>query len=158
MNHTRKKSLIWNATCLAVLLWTLFIWGNSLLPAAQSSNFSHSVLSLVEPLLRLLHIPAVPAHTVLRKLGHMTEFALLGLLWSALLHQVALPGRYSRVLGAGGLCLLTALMDETIQLFSPGRGSQVSDVWIDLGGACIGIAAACLIRRLRSFTSKNHSA
>lgn len=158
MNHTRKKSFLWKATCLVVLLWTLFIWGNSVLPAAQSSSFSHSVLSLVEPLLRLLHIPTAPAHMVLRKLGHMTEFALLGLLWSALLHQTALPGRYSRVLGAGGLCLLTALMDETIQLFSPGRGSQVSDVWIDLGGACMGIAFACLLRHLWSSSSKSRGA
>ncbi len=158
MNHTHKTSLLWKITCLAVLLWILFIWGNSVLPAAKSSSISHSVLSLVEPLLRMLHIPTASAHTVLRKLGHMTEFALLGLLWSALLHQVALPGRYSRLLGAGGLCLLIALTDETIQLFSPGRGSQVSDVWIDLGGACLGIAAAYLIRRLWISVSKKHGA
>ena len=30
--------------------------------------------------------------------------------------------------------LLTALTDETIQLFVPGRSGQVTDIWIDFSG------------------------
>ena len=35
--------------------------------------------------------------------------------------------------------LLTALTDETIQMFSDGRSSQLTDVWLDLSGAMAGI-------------------
>ena len=35
--------------------------------------------------------------------------------------------------------LLTALTDETIQLFSPGRSSQVLDVWLDFMGVLAGL-------------------
>ena len=30
--------------------------------------------------------------------------------------------------------VLTAMADETIQIYSPGRSSQVTDVWLDLAG------------------------
>lgn len=46
--------------------------------------------------------------------------------------------------------LMTALTDETIQLFSAGRSSQVTDVWIDFAGCLAGIAvctAICVIFR-----------
>ncbi len=35
--------------------------------------------------------------------------------------------------------LLTALTDETIQLFVPGRSGQVTDVWIDFSGVLTGL-------------------
>lgn len=40
---------------------------------------------------------------------------------------------------------LTALADETIQLYSAGRSSQVTDVWLDLIGVLAGIFAAVLV-------------
>ena len=40
------------------------------------------------------------------------------------------------------LGLLTALCDETIQLFYAGRGSSVTDVWIDFAGVLTGMALA----------------
>lgn len=41
--------------------------------------------------------------------------------------------------------LITALMDETIQLFSAGRSSQVTDVWIDFAGCVVGIVVCTAI-------------
>ena len=35
--------------------------------------------------------------------------------------------------------LLTALTDETIQLFVPGRSGQVTDIWIDFSGVMTGL-------------------
>ena len=44
---------------------------------------------------------------------------------------------------------LTALTDETIQLFSPGRSSQVTDVWIDFAGVVTGtLLAAFLVQAI----------
>lgn len=75
-------------TGLAAIACIAFIWGNSLLPAAQSAQASRSVLDLLDPILDQLHIPKGDAHRVIRKLAHMSEFALLGLLWSSLLIQL----------------------------------------------------------------------
>lgn len=38
--------------------------------------------------------------------------------------------------------MTTAFLDETIQLFVPGRSGQISDVWVDLLGAAVGIVLA----------------
>lgn len=129
------------------VLWPLVIWGHSLLPAARSSAESTWVMEAMAPLLTLTGLAPDCWHTLVRKLAHMTEFALLGAFWTA-----ALPpdgagdcslkkGRACQILLA---CLLTALADETIQLFVPGRGSAVTDVWIDTLGAAIGLGAALL--------------
>ena len=36
-------------------------------------------------------------------------------------------------------------MDETIQRFIPGRSSQVTDVWIDMGGVVFGALVALVV-------------
>ena len=46
------------------------------------------------------------------------------------------------------LGLMTALTDETIQLFSLGRSSQVTDVWIDFAGVVTGTLLAFLVQAI----------
>ena len=41
--------------------------------------------------------------------------------------------------------VLTALTDETIQMFVPGRSSSVRDVWIDTAGVLAGLLVALLL-------------
>ena len=41
--------------------------------------------------------------------------------------------------------VLTALTDETIQLFSDGRSGQVTDVWLDSAGVLTGILVAIVL-------------
>lgn len=138
----RKRRRLW---ALAAGVWTLVIWGHSLLPAAQSSAESSWVMEAMAPLLALTGLAPDCWHTLVRKLAHMTEFALLGTFWTAALPLSGAGGcspekdRACQVLLA---CVLTALADETIQWFVPGRGSGVTDVWIDLLGAAIGLGAA----------------
>lgn len=105
-------------------------------------------MEAMAPLLALTGLAPALRHALVRKLAHMTEFALLGAFWTAALPPSGAggcspeKGRACRVLSA---CVLTALADETIQLFVPGRSSQVTDVWIDLLGAAIGLGAALLL-------------
>lgn len=141
----RKSRRLW---ALAAGVWTLVIWGHSLLPAAQSSAESSWVMEAMAPLLALTGLAPDCWHTLVRKLAHMTEFALLGTFWTAALPLSGAGGcstekdRACRVLLT---CVLIALVDETIQLFVPGRSSQVTDVWIDALGAAIGLGAALLL-------------
>ena len=44
--------------------------------------------------------------------------------------------------------VLTAMADETIQIYSPGRSSQVTDVWLDSAGVLVGILIALVFMAL----------
>ena len=89
----------------------------------------------------LAHETGVANHLtdhIVRKLAHFCEYALEGFLLTLCLRvytrhffvHISWP-----ILGG----LLTALTDETIQMFSDGRSSQLTDVWLDLSGAMAGI-------------------
>ena len=110
-----------------------FIWGNSLLPGEVSGAFSDWVKSL---LLRLL--PAgenvASGGGLLRKIAHFTEFTALGLLLGWLVRLLRKKRWYPLPLGMAAACL-----DETIQLFVPGRGPSLRDVGIDSCGVLTGI-------------------
>lgn len=69
------------------------------------------------------------------------EYSLEGFL--LLLTTRAVTGHAWRFISWPALAgLLTALTDETIQLFSGGRSSQVTDIWIDFGGVVTGMVLA----------------
>ncbi len=126
------------------------IWGNSMVPGEQSGELSSGVLEMIQQGMASLGIPAgwLTEHIV-RKAAHFTEYLCLGLVAMQALrpHRAARGHRTARALAVALLLVLTPLVDETIQLFSDGRGSMVSDVWIDISGATTG----CLITLLLSF-------
>jgi VanZ family protein len=80
---------------------------------------------------------------VLRKLAHVTEFAILG----ALLAR-ALPDRAALIAG-----IAYAASDEVHQHFVAGRHASVLDVAIDAVGVAVGIAALRLLERRRRTAS-----
>ena len=140
--HRRKVRYL---LFLGVLIWSLFIWSNSCRPAAESASQSLQVLSCFEPIFQALHIPTEFGHILIRKAAHMTEFLVLGVLWTAVLLWGLDKRIGSSIFAGASLCLMTALVDESIQLVSPGRGSLITDVWIDFGGSCIGILLVSMI-------------
>ena len=109
------------------------IWGNSLLPAASSNAVSGGVLAFLGRFLPFLLTEA--GHAFLRKAAHFSEFALLGLLYG---------GRHRLTKGEPSVHLMlfgltAACIDETFQLFTPGRASSLIDVWIDTAGFALGL-------------------
>ena len=83
---------------------------------------------------------------LLRKLAHFTEFATLGFLLSMLFRLKQRKIWYVLPLG-----VMTACMDETIQMFVPDRGPGILDVGIDTCGVLTGMfllyAAHVLMRK-----------
>ena len=113
-----------------IILNLALIWGNSMLPGETSGSLSGWLQSF------LSFLPQSElVHTLLRKAAHISEFALLGALmgWMSVLMQ----GRPQ--IGLLGLGLGTGCVDETIQLFVPGRASSIPDVWIDFSGFTLGL-------------------
>ena len=120
---------------LLVVVLTVVIFVNSSLPATESGKLSGFVAQFVAQLSQLLDIELKGdvEHTI-RKLAHFLEFACLGLLWCKTFASFRVSNRTSTgyILL---LCLLTAVTDEYIQLFSLGREGKVMDVLLDFSGA-----------------------
>lgn len=119
--------------CTVLLLLNLaFIWGNSMLPGELSGALSNWLGGLTE------WDGSAPTEGtgLLRKLAHFTEFASLGLLLAWLAYLNGEQGFHLFALALlGGL--LTACIDESIQLLTPDRGSSLVDVWIDTSGVVL---------------------
>ena len=106
--------------------------------------------SWIGPLLRALLPTASPealaaAHLLIRKAGHVIEYAVLAGLWR-------------RFLGGGawaplGLAVLTASLDELRQSFTPGRVGSLVDVLLDGASAATALGLIALRARLRGAAS-----
>ncbi|MGM9561461.1 MAG: VanZ family protein [Phascolarctobacterium sp.] len=119
---------------LAVVLVAL-IFFNSSLPATESGKLSGYLAQFALQISQLLGVSLKGdvEHTI-RKLAHFLEFACLGLLWCKVFASFHISNRTSNgyILL---ICLLVAVVDEYIQLFSPGRDGKVMDVLLDFSGA-----------------------
>lgn len=118
--------------------------------ADVSSVSSGRVLQLLQAVLRRLGMPGLAQRLTMhlvRKLAHFCEYTLEGFLLMLCMRVYSRhPLRHITVPMLAGV--LTALTDETIQLFSQGRSSQVTDVWLDSAGVLAGILAALLLMGL----------
>ncbi len=121
------------------LLWLAFVLLQGLLPGDVSSAESSGVLALVNMVIPWL------THSVLRSAAHFLEYLLLGFLMTGAFCNAK---RFT-VFKPAFCCVLTALLDETCQLHVTGRSGQFSDVWLDVGGAAIGIALMWLISAMK---------
>ena len=141
-NHKTTYRII---TALLLILWVAFIFSNSMDNADASTLKSGAVLALLRRILG--SEGAALTEFIVRKTAHFTEFAIEGVLLF-----LVVKGYTTRPLWFLGWPLLaglmTALTDETIQLFSPGRSSQVTDVWIDFAGVVTGTLLAFLVQAI----------
>ena len=138
----RKKNYGQIFICVCMILLSLsFIWGNSLLPGAQSSELSNKILNLVE---RLFGETIPQGAFVIRKLAHFSEFAYLGLLFTWFFKLIGQKGIHSFTMPLlfGGIAALT---DETLQMLTPQRGPSLVDVWIDSAGVVVGVLLVQLV-------------
>lgn len=127
--------------CLVFSVW--FIFQNSLEIAQVSGARSEQVRALLNKVAGVVGLGPFSLHTV-RKLAHFTEFALMGF-WFMLCLRVYTRHFIKHVSWPLFCGLLVAVLDETVQLYVPGRSSSVRDVLIDFGGALCGLFLALLI-------------
>lgn len=138
---------------LAVILWMgfIFVMSTELGSSAHTSR-------IIEPLLRWLN-PQISAetidlvHTLGRKGGHLTEYAVLALLTLRATNTSMRAGRTGGWHKAAAIALLVAAAyaatDEFHQSFVPERTASVYDVLIDTTGAVVALTAASVWRKLR---------
>ena len=131
-----------------------FIWGNSLLPQAQSRLESDFVLRVLRRIFGA-HLDQATASHLVRKAAHFTEYALLGFAGAALF----LSGRrgLQPTVNVLSLSLAVAVLDESLQLFSD-RGAMVTDILLDFSGAVCGVLAFLLVRLAAASIQKKKAA
>lgn len=115
----------------------LIFWGSTdLMSAEQTSRF-------LSPLLRWLNPDISPvalarAHFLVRKTGHVTEYAILAVLlfrgWRSVFTDL-----WSRSTAALVGAMLFAVSDEFHQSFIASRTASLGDVLFDCSGALIGV-------------------
>lgn len=131
----RIKQAVW---LLVVLGLTAFIFSRSLQNGTESSQES----AWFQELLVTVFGPGAAEsvfYRFIRKLAHFSEFAALGLAWRGYVGSWRRPRWLWLAAGP-----LTAIADECIQRFSPGRGPSVRDVLLDCAGFACGVGLMTL--------------
>ena len=148
----KDKQKFWRVVVpVCIALWTLVIWGQSLLPAEKSTADSYVVEQMLPESVQNVSVEPqwwtdalagesqypIPLAFFVRKAAHFAEFAVLGLLWAVCrrLYPVRLTWLYGALVGA---------VDEGLQMLAPGRTPKLSDVVIDAAGYLFGLGCAVL--------------
>ena len=132
----KRRFRIW---LLLSCLWLVVIFGHSSMLASASNAESLGFLAVVQTIFPWM------TNQLLRKLGHFTEFAVLGVFVTGAFRNAKNFTLFKPL----GLCLFTAVCDETLQLFVAGRSGNVRDIWIDFAGAFLSTFVTWLIYKLR---------
>lgn len=123
-----------------LILWMIVIFVMSSFDASQSGSQSGFIVSLINKVLRVENVELLGI--IIRKLAHLTEYAILGILMINCLKDYKIR-KY--LLISVILCFLYACTDEFHQTFIPGRSGNIIDVMIDTTGSFIGIIMYYLI-------------
>ena len=132
-------------------------WGPLILWMAVITSLSTDAFSAQEtsrlllPVLRWLLPNASPAtldllHGVVRKGAHVTEFAILALLWYRALDWHRSGWQSKVALTAFVLAAAFGALDEAHQLFAPSRTASIADVGWDSLGAILGLIMRHVVR------------
>ena len=142
-----------------MLIWLglIFIASTDLLSAEHTSRIIGPILRWFNPDISAASIAR--AQFFVRKAGHLTEYAILALLfWRGLRGGSAWAAKLSILFVVTLLvCAAFAASDEFHQLFVPSRTSSMQDVMIDIAGAFIGLTICVAVARRKVLKEKHAS-
>jgi VanZ family protein len=130
--------------------------------SSDTKSFQHTSL-LVEPFLHWLFPRMTQAHVeeihfLIRKCGHLTEYAVLALLlWRAVRQpdkRNPRPWRWAEAGTALSIVCLYAAGDEFHQRFVPTRTPHVTDVLLDTCGGAAALLALWIFHHFRKSQSQ----
>ncbi len=168
-SHERRWQCVRLAVCVvALVLWMGFIFFMSANDGDHSQGMSDGLTSFVLSMAWPGFSGMSPDEQTavvgslsffVRKAGHFSEYAVLGLLALATLRQ-GQALRSSQALrntrkiapvavGAVAMAFVYACFDEFHQLFVAGRSGQPFDVGVDTAGALVAVAIVVAVMRMR---------
>ena len=141
---------------LPVFFWmaVIFFMSTDAGSAAHTSRILEPLLHWFRP--DILQSTIEEVHFYVRKGGHLSEYALLGILLLRALRATILVDAPLFKSGLAALLLAAAYAasDEFHQSFVPSRGASVRDVLIDTCGAFVGLCVVIVCIKLRRVRSK----
>lgn len=148
MQNRNIKNFLWVGIPLLALL---FIFHNSMYPIVQSDQQSGVVLRALNRFFTANGFHVILTQFEVRKLAHFIEYLIFGFLLTVTILRIR-KNRNGFFFFELFFFLAFPVVDETIQLRYPGRGSSVRDVLIDFAGCVIGMGICQLVFRLRTGT------
>ena len=133
------------------MIWMVVIFAGSsdVLSAAHTSRFLIPFLLWLDPSMSSQTIASI--HLAFRKLGHVTEYAILAaLLWRALRGTFSALSRTTIAACTFVVASCFAATDEFHQSFVPTRTATLHDVLIDCVGIAVAIALCVMLSRMRA--------
>ena len=146
--HTKERKAATWVWVAALALWVAFIWGHSLVPGDGSASESGFFVALLSPVFDAIGLADLSLRSLaVRKFAHFSEHAVLAILAVGAARSLFAQKRCWWVFPLV-VCALVPCIDETIQMFIPGRGPAIADVCIDWAGCATGAFVALLAWRL----------
>jgi VanZ family protein len=139
---------------LPVVLWmiAIFIGSTDVLSSAHTSRFIGPLLRWLKPDLAEQTIDTI--QFVIRKCGHLSEYAVLAILSRRALHLgsgvLLRHWDWRKAMGSLTVATLYAASDEFHQSFVSTRYASVLDVLIDVAGAAVGLGLIGLVIQART--------
>ena len=121
---------------LLLVAWLSFIFYNSFADAEVSTEQSNRVVQFLQNIVHSFAPEVMVDAEAVRTTAHFVEFFVLGFLYyvGSFFIKACRITLFAHTLS---LSLFTAFIDETIQLYSNGRGADVRDIWVDFAGALV---------------------
>lgn len=124
---------------LLIILWLLVIFIFSNQDGTTSTALTNDVLEKY-----LFFIDSDVFFIVIRKIAHITEYLILGILVFSFVNEFKID---RKIIISLLICLIFSSLDEFHQLFIPGRTGKILDVFIDMIGVLLGIGVLLLIHK-----------
>ena len=141
-----------------LILWTAFIFFNSLKNAPDSIEQSSVIKNIVSSVIIKIYDEEPPASVEkyiemnlmddVRNLAHIFEFFVLYILAYLFFSSRGFCS-YQLLLNALYYSLIVAIIDESIQIFVPGRALEVADLMKDIIGCFIAMIIIFAIKSIR---------
>ena len=152
--NTVKKNLL----LILIIICIVFIFFKSLKSAEQSIKESSRVAGVIEKVVDIAYKGNPPENVtyffkitfgnVLRDCAHFFEFFILGILVMMYSDRFKVS-IFRRLIFAFLFCILIAVIDEVIQIFSPGRAFEFYDLALDGLGNVVGSMLILLILKIK---------
>ncbi len=159
--RTLRRNAVFKLLCLIFFILNIaFILHFSLENGVQSSSSSGNFIKMITELLNLekgefgtfnIEMFDTIINIPVRKMAHFFIYFCLGATSTLLFVSIG-----SSPLLAFFVCMICAYTDETIQLYTPGRSGQISDVILDITASIIAIIIVnSLIKFIKNKFKKN---
>jgi VanZ family protein len=121
----------------SAVLWlvVVLVLGSAYFGPKQTQHHVMPALQTLAPW--MLPSGAQTVHALLRKVSHLSEYAVLALLWVRAFRSGSRFGLGTASAAALAVCLSCAVVDEVHQTLTPGRHGSAADVALDSLGAVV---------------------